>query len=128
MQRGEIVRLVGAERERHGAILRSLTPKKGRGAPTRSVRPKSLTNQFTLKLYDNRLHLGVIRQSIFTAFAPNSGLLVAAERRSRVEHVVAIHPHGARAHAVRDGMRLGDVLGPDRRRESIHALVGALHD
>src|SRR5713226_2711240 len=106
MQRGEIVRLVGAKRERHGAILRSLAPEKCRGASTRSGRPKRILNQFILKLYGNRLHLGVIRQSIFAAFAPDSRLLVAPEWRARVKHVVAIHPHRSSAHAVRNGMRL----------------------
>src|SRR6267143_3968134 len=107
---------------------RDSTPHCPQKAQGRSMlRPCCLKTQITLQFYSDGLYLSVIRQSIFAEFAPNSRLLVAAERRSRVEHVLAIYPHRSRAHSVRDGMRLGDVLGPDRRGESIHALVGAIH-
>src|SRR5260370_29371747 len=85
-----------------------------------------VARRFTLELYSNRLHFGVVRQSIFAEFAPDPGHFEPAERRARAEHVVAIHPHRSGAHAVRNRMRLGDVFGPNARPEPIDGLVRPL--
>src|SRR5260370_40196375 len=69
-----------------------------------------------------------MRKSVYAEFAPDPALLEPAERRSRVENVVAIHPHRARAHAIRNRMRLADVFGPYCRRKPIQGLVGPLDD
>src|SRR6266478_6298450 len=79
-----------------------------------------------LKFYRDRLHFGVVCQTILAELAPDPRLLEPAERRTRVEHIVAIHPHRAGAHTVCNGMGLGDVLRPHRRRQAIHGLIRAL--
>src|SRR5260370_751436 len=104
------------------SLLKSAgAPRPGRGAP-------NFARRFTLEFYSNRLQFGVVRQSVFAEFAPDPGLFEAAERRARVEYVVAIHPHRSGAHAVRNRMRLGDVFGPNGRREPIEGLVRSLDD
>jgi hypothetical protein len=45
--------------------------------------------------------------------AAPAGLLVPAERQGRVEDVVAVDPDGPGAQLLRQGVGLGDVLGPD---------------
>ena len=60
-------------------------------------------------LHDYCFHFGVLLQSVLAQFAADSGLLEPAERRGRVEHVVAVYPHGAGANIVGDRQGLADV-------------------
>lgn len=49
------------------------------------------------ELDDDGLDLGVVVDAVGPVLAPHAGLLVAAERHLRREHVVVVHPHRARA-------------------------------
>src|SRR5882757_8949541 len=83
---------------------------------------------FLLQLYGHGFDFGVVGEAVFAEFAANAGLLEAAEGSRSVEHVVAVDPDGAGANRVRDGVGLGDVLGPDRGGQAVHIFVGALDD
>src|SRR5258705_5552744 len=52
------------------------------------------------------LHLRVQIERVARELAPVAALLVAAERRDDVEHVVAVDPHAARAERARHAMCL----------------------
>src|SRR3984893_5173794 len=73
-------------------------------------------------------YFGVVGEAVFAEFAADAGLLEAAERGGGVEDVIAIHPDGAGADAVGDGVGFGDVLGPDGGGEAVERFVGALDD
>src|SRR5689334_14448027 len=83
----------------------------------------------------NALHLNrdsfdfcVLLQSVLTHFPPDTGLLEAAKRRCRIENVEAVHPNGARTHAVRDRKGLADVSSPDGCRQPVCRVVRACND
>src|SRR5215470_2609748 len=84
------------------SMLEGVYKKKGpsaRTGPRISIRGLQLTA--LLQLHRHRLHFRVIRQSIFAEFAAQPRLLEPAKRGRGIEHVVAIHPHGSGAHAIR---------------------------
>src|SRR5262249_41472934 len=70
------------------------------------------------------LRLGVVVERVHSHLAAEAALLVAAERRRRVIHVVRIHPHGAGLQPRGDDVRLLDVSGPDARCQAVLAVVG----
>src|ERR1022692_207759 len=70
------------------------------------------------------LYLGVVVEHLVAHFTSPAGLLVPAEGQRGVEHVVAVDPDGAGPELLRQGMRLGDVLGPDARAEAVLRVVG----
>src|SRR5208283_2039218 len=94
-------------------------------APT--VPPSLLIADISSQLHRHRFHFRIIRQPILPQLSSNSRLLEAPQRRRRVEHVVAIHPHRSRPHAVRDCMRLRDIPGPHRGRQPIQLFVRPRH-
>jgi limonene-1,2-epoxide hydrolase len=53
-------------------------------------------------------------------------LLEAAERRSRIEDVVTIHPHCPGAHLIGDVMRLLDVAGPNGGGKAVQSPIRAV--
>jgi hypothetical protein len=55
--------------------------------------------------------------------AAPAGLLVPAERQGRVEDVVAVDPDGPGAELLRQGVGLGNVLGPDPGPEAVTGVV-----
>ena len=73
----------------------------------------------------DRLDFRVLLQRVLAHFASDSGLLEAAKRSCRVEDVEAVHPHRARPHVVRDGVRFSDIARPDRCRQTIGRVVRA---
>src|SRR5580700_7023876 len=75
-----------------------------------------------LRCYCLDLRVGL--QDLVAHLAAPAGLLVAAERQRRVEDVVAVDPDGAGPELLRQGVRLGDVLGPDARAEAVLGVVG----
>ena len=56
-----------------------------------------------------------------------AGLLEATERRGHVTAIVLVDPHAADAQRLGRQMRLGQVAGPDRCRQTIDAVVGDLN-
>src|SRR4051812_3063165 len=58
------------------------------------------------------------------ALAAEAALLVAAERRGRVEVVVGVLPDDARLQRGRNLERLGALVGPDARRQPVLRVVG----
>src|SRR5690349_19609693 len=61
-----------------------------------------------------------------TAFAAEAGLLVAAERRARIEAVERVRPHDARAEALRHPEDARALLRPDTRAEPVGRVVRLL--
>ena len=59
---------------------------------------------------------------------PMPDCLKPPERGCRIEYVIAIDPHRARANVVGDRVSLADVAGPNGRRQTISSVVGALND
>src|SRR5262245_51958622 len=72
------------------------------------------------------LHLEVREQPLAPALAAEAALLVAAEGRARVELVVRVRPHHARAEALRDPEALRSLVGPDAGRQAVHRVVRLL--
>src|SRR5450755_4636919 len=77
-----------------------------------------------LKLGGDGLDLGVVVQHLVAHLTAPAGLLVAAERQRGVEHVVAVDPDRAGPELLGQGVRLGDVPGPDAGPEAVFAVVG----
>jgi hypothetical protein len=50
-------------------------------------------------------------------------LLIATERRDRIDDVVAVDPDGASLQPARDFVCATDVIGPDRGGETIGGIV-----
>src|ERR1700733_7202508 len=71
------------------------------------------------ELRGDGLDLGVVVQHLVAHLAAPAGLLVAAERQRRVEHVVAVDPDRAGPELLGQRVGLGDVPGPDARAESV---------
>src|SRR5215472_3104239 len=61
------------------------------------------------------------------ALPAEAGLLVAAERRARVEAVVRVRPHDARAEALRHPEDARALLGPDPGAQPVRRVVRLLH-
>src|SRR5829696_2996568 len=78
-----------------------------------------------IQIHPDTLHLGVMLERVRAHFPAEAARLVAAERRGGVVDVVGVDPDGARLELARDVMRLLDVAGPDRRRQSVWRFVGA---
>jgi serine/threonine-protein kinase len=96
-------------------FLRSLTAlaaRAGSRGQGRRLRPVA-------QLGRHRLDLGVGLQDLVAHLAAPAGLLVPAERQRRVEHVVAVDPHRAGPQLLGQGVRLGDVLGPDAGPQAV---------
>src|SRR5215210_1259965 len=70
------------------------------------------------------LHVGL--ETVEAALAAEAGLLVAAERRGRVEAVVGIRPDDACAEALGHREDPRALLGPDTRRETVRRVVRLL--
>src|SRR6266446_4763111 len=73
----------------------------------------------------DRLGLSVQTQGVVPHLAPPSGLFVSAEGQRRVENVVAVDPHGARAQMFRGAVGFADVARPDGGSQAVFAVVGA---
>src|SRR5436305_4168450 len=71
--------------------------------PAREVNPDAL---------DLRVHL----QRVLAHLAAVAGLLVAAEGRGRVHHVVGVYPDDARLYLAGETVGARDVARPDARR------------
>src|SRR5262245_10687836 len=65
-------------------------------------------------------------QAVPATLAAVSGLLVATERRGRVELVEGVRPHHARAQLVGDGEDPRPLLRPDAGRQAVRRVVGLL--
>src|SRR5579864_6591278 len=76
-----------------------------------------------LQLRGDRLDFGVGMEGLVAHLAAPAGLLVPAERQCRVEHVVAVDPDGAGPELLSQGMRLGDVPGPDACAQAVLGVV-----
>src|SRR5712664_3687474 len=76
-----------------------------------------------LQLRSDRLDFGVGLEDLVAHLAAPAGLLVPAEWQGRVEDVVAVDPDGPGAKLLRQGVGLGDVLGPDPGAETVGAVV-----
>src|ERR1700729_721007 len=81
-----------------------------------------------LQLCRHRLDFGGGLEDLVAHLATPAGLLVAAERQGRVEDVVAVDPDGAGPELLRQGVRLGDVPGPDAGAEAVAGVVGLSGD
>src|SRR5690348_3195772 len=75
-----------------------------------------------LKLGRHRLDFGVGLEGLVAHLTAPAGLLVPAERQGRVEDVVAVDPDGPGAELLRQGVGLGDVLGPDPGAEAVGSM------
>src|SRR3989338_5760833 len=71
--------------------------------------------------------LHIRTQSVNAPFASIAALFISAKRGGRVEFVVGISPNYTRAKFLRDFENLGSLIGPDRRGESVGAVVSLLH-
>src|SRR4029077_10600492 len=78
-------------------------------------------------LQPDALHLGVEVEGVAAQLAPVAALLVAAEGRARIEHVVAVDPHRTGANRARHPVCLAHVARPHPGREAIGGVV-ALQD
>src|SRR5215469_2871044 len=84
----------------------------------RDPRGEAGPGDWSLELGGDGLDLGVGLQHLVAHLAAPAGLLVPAERKRCVEHVVAVDPYRAGPDLFGQGVRLGDVLGPDARAEA----------
>src|ERR1700733_3918677 len=94
-----------------------------RWAPLSTIRavfrlPDLRVDRFDLRVEVNR---------VLAQLAAEARLLVAAERRHRVDLTVRVDPNGAGLQLARDAERAVDVLGPDRGGQAV-ARVVALED
>src|SRR5215210_995130 len=62
-------------------------------------------------------------EAVQAALAAEAALLVAAERRGRIEAVVGVRPDHARAQALRQREDARALLGPHARREAVRRVV-----
>src|SRR2546423_5922783 len=67
--------------------------------------------------------LPVIHEPLPAAFTPESGFLVAAEWRRRIELVERVSPHDARLQQRAHLENARALVGPDTGRESVHRVV-----
>src|SRR4051795_3955493 len=74
----------------------------------------------------DRLQRQVWLEPVPPAFAAEAGLLVAAERRRRVEAVVRVRPDDPGAQPLRHPEDPGALLRPDPRREAVRGVVRLL--
>src|SRR5690349_25113414 len=65
------------------------------------------------QVYVHRLHFRVQLQGVLAQLPAEAAHLEAAERRRRVEDVIAVDPDRPRPKAVGQPVRLGDVARPD---------------
>ena len=72
------------------------------------------------------LHLGVLEQSLAAVLATDAALLVAAERRQRIEQVPVVDPDGPGAQLLGDLDGAARVPRPHPAREAVDRPVGAL--
>src|SRR5262245_48737221 len=93
-------------------------------AATFSEPPALLSDQ----AHAHSLGLGVVLHDLLTHLATPAGLLVTTAGQCRVAPVVGVHPNGAGPDLARQRVRLGQILGPDARRETIFGVVGELGD
>src|SRR5437016_10600590 len=78
-------------------------------------------------LEPDALHLRVEVERVAAELASVAALLVAAEGRARVEHVVAVDPHRPRAQRARHAVRLAHVARPDPGGEAVGGVVALQH-
>src|SRR2546423_5885403 len=83
--------------------------------PTGKINPDAL---------DLRVHL----KRVLAHLAPVARLLVAAEGRGRVHHVVGVDPDDARLHLAREAMCARDVARPYSGGETIDGLIGLAYE
>src|ERR1700722_2481268 len=76
-----------------------------------------------LEFHQDRLDLRVKVDRVFAEFAAETGLLVAAKRRDRIEVVVAVDPDRARLQRAGDLMSAADVARPDRCGKPVFGVV-----
>ena len=62
------------------------------------------------------------QQTVPSTFAAETAFLVAAERTGRIEFVVSVRPHHARAELVHDLENLAPLVGPNARAQSVGVL------
>src|SRR3954468_19449704 len=72
------------------------------------------------------LELQVRLEPVQAAFAAEARLLVAAERRRRIEAVERVRPHDAGAHALRHPEDAGALLRPDPGAQPVRRVVRLL--
>src|SRR5271165_2859895 len=72
-----------------------------------------------------RLEVEILPQPGQAAFATEAGLLVAAERRTRIELIERVAPDNARGQALRGIERELPARGPDARAQAVRQIVGA---
>src|SRR5215203_5639220 len=70
-------------------------------------------------------YLRVVLERVRAHFAPESALLVAAERGRGVVDIVGVDPHGSSLKLARDVVRLLDVAGPHSGGEAVGRVVRA---
>src|SRR5215510_10471980 len=87
---------------------------------------KCFVHELLVKFDGDGFYFGVISEAVFAEFAADAGLLESAEWGRGVKHVVAVHPYGAGAHAVGNGVGFRDVLGPNGSGEAVDIFVSAL--
>ena len=90
--------------------------------PSPNLRCSASHSNYEIRRADG-LNLGVLLQNFVAHFAAPAGLFISAEGQRRVEHVVAIDPHGSGAEQARDGVSLLDVARPHSRRETVNRIV-----
>src|SRR5436189_4396796 len=73
---------------------------------------------------DHALRLQVQLERVDTELAPESGLLVAAERNPREGRIGHVDPYGARLDLPRQPVAARGIAGPDRGHEPIGHVVG----
>src|SRR3954470_20624485 len=71
-------------------------------------------------------HLPVIHQSLPSAFATESGFLVATKRRRRIELVERVRPNDTSLEQRTHLENPRALVGPYSRRQSVHRVVGLL--
>src|SRR4051812_30553885 len=69
-------------------------------------------------------HLSVIHQTLPSAFATEARLLVAAERRGRIELVESVRPNHTRLEQRTHLENPRALVGPNTGRQSVHGVVG----
>src|ERR1700690_1342816 len=81
--------------------------------------------RYASNAHANRFRLEIIVEHLAAHLPAPARLLVAAERQSRIEDVVAIDPNGAGTQFIGDPMRALDIGGPQSRGQAIDRIVGA---
>src|ERR1044071_9431864 len=78
---------------------------------------------YNLQSQHDRFSLRVVGQDFMSHLATPTGLLVAAEWKSGVEHVVAIHPNRSRFQLRGDSMCFRNVARPNSGSQAILTLI-----